>query len=398
MALDKIDIYDPDIYVKGVPHDAFRTLRAESPVHFHPEPGGKGFWAVTRYADVVTVSKDPGTYSSWRGGTNITDYPQSDLDIIRMLMLNMDPPQHNKFRRLTSTGFTPRMIARMEEYIRSAARRIAAEVAGLNAFDFVTKVAAELPLQVIADIMGVPQDDRHRVFDWSNRLIGFDDPEFQTSPEDAKVAAMEMWMYANQLAEQRKGQQGRDLVTVLVNAEIDGERLTEMEFDAFFLLLSVAGNETTRNLISGGMLALMEHPEQYARLRADRGLLDTAVEEMLRWVSPVNHFRRTVTRPTELGGQALAENDKVAIWYCSANRDEAVFERADQFDIARKPNDHIAFGIGQHSCLGLNLARLEIKLMFEEVLAQLPELHLAAPARRLRSNFINGYKEIQVRA
>ena len=392
------DIFDPEIYVAGVPHDAFRVLRAERPVSFHPEPAdGRGFWAITKYHDVVQISKDPGTFSSYKGGTNIPDYPPDSLDVIRMLMLNMDPPQHNKFRRLTSTGFTPRMIARMEEYIRRAARTIVDEVIESGQCDFVTKIAAELPLQVIADIMGVPQEDRHLVFDWSNRLIGFDDPEFQTSLEDAQVAAAEIWGYANNLAEGRKGQQGKDLVTVLVNAVIDGEQLTEMEFDAFFLLLAVAGNETTRNLISGGMLALFEHPQQRARLMADPTLIDTAVEEMLRWVTPVIHFRRTATRDVELRGEQIKEGDKVVLYYTSANRDEEVFTDPQVFDVGRTPNDHLAFGIGQHSCLGLNLARLEIKVMFEELLRRMPDLELDGKVRRLRSNFINGVKEIPVR-
>jgi cholest-4-en-3-one 26-monooxygenase len=313
-----------------------------------------------------------------------------------MLMLNMDPPQHTKFRRLTSTGFTPRMIARMEEYIRRAAKQIVDDVVADGRGDFVARIAAELPLVVIADIMGVPQEDRHLVFDWSNRLIGFDDPEFQTSMDDATIAASEIWASANNLAEGRKGQQGKDLVTVLVNAEIDGEQLTEMEFDAFFLLLSVAGNETTRNLISGGMLALMEHPAQYARLAAEPALLDSAVEEMLRWVTPVIHFSRTATRATEIRGKAIKENDKVVIYYASANRDEEIFPDGGAFDVGRTPNDHVAFGIGQHSCLGLNLARLEIRVIFEEVLRRMPDMRLDGEVRRLRSNFINGIKQMPV--
>jgi cholest-4-en-3-one 26-monooxygenase len=397
MAGANVEIFDPDIYVTGVPHEAFRTLRAEAPVYFHPEPGGRGFWAITKYQDVVAISKDPGTFSSWRGGTNIPDYPPDSLEVIRMLMLNMDPPQHTKFRRLTSTGFTPRMIARMEEYIRRAAVEAVDAVIEKGSCDFVTAIAAELPLVVIADIMGVPREDRHKVFDWSNRLIGFDDPEFQTSLEDAQMAAAEMWGYANELAEDRKGKDGKDLTSVLINAEVDGHQLTEMEFDAFFLLLSVAGNETTRNLISGGMLALMEHPEQRARLMADASLLPSAVEEMLRWVTPVIHFRRTATKDVELRGQKIKENDKVAIYYSSANRDEEIFQNAMTFDVGRNPNDHIAFGIGQHSCLGLNLARLEIKLMFEEILRRMPDIELDGPVRRLRSNFINGVKSIPVK-
>jgi cholest-4-en-3-one 26-monooxygenase len=256
MRLDEVELYDPDVFVRGVPHEAMRLLRKEAPVYFHKEPasgfGGKGppgpgFWAITKYDDVAEIGRDPGRFSSHRGGTNIQDYPEEDLSTIQLLMLNMDPPQHNKFRRLASTGFTPRMVAQLEPRIRACAAEIIDKVAHKGRCDFVTSIAAELPLQVIAELMGIPQEDRHKVFDWSNRLIGFDDPEFQTSLEDAKTAAMEMWMYANSLAEARKQGNDNDLVTVLVNAKVDGEQLTEMEFDAFFLLLAVAGNETTRN-------------------------------------------------------------------------------------------------------------------------------------------------------
>jgi cholest-4-en-3-one 26-monooxygenase len=398
MRLAEVELHDPDVFVRGVPHDALHLLRKESPIYFHAEPGGgPGFWAVTKYEDVVTVGKDPGRFSSHRGGTNIQDYPPDNLSTIQLLMLNMDPPQHNKFRRLVSQGFTPRMTAQLEPRIREAARNIIDKVAHKGTCDFVASVAAELPLQVIAELMGIPSDDRHKLFEWSNRLIGFDDPEFQTSLEGGTQAAMEMWMYANELGAARRGTPGQDLVSVLMNAEVDGAQLTEMEFDAFFLLLAVAGNETTRNLISGGMLALIEHPEQRARLLADPSLIESAVEEMLRWVTPVMYFRRTATRDTELGGVKIKENDKVVIYYTSANRDEAVFKDANKFDVGRTPNEHLAFGIGQHFCLGSNLARLEIRVIFEELLKRLPDIELAGSVRRLRSNFINGYKEIPVK-
>lgn len=397
MRLAEVDLFNPQVFLRGVPHDAFRLLRKEAPVYFHKETNGPGFWAVTKYDDVVTIGKDPGRFSSFRGGTNIQDYPAEDLSAIQMMMLNMDPPQHNKFRKLASTGFTPRMVARLEPRIRQMAKEIVDAVAAKGEADFVTQIAAELPLQVIAEIVGVPQEDRHKLFEWSNRLIGFDDPEFQSSHEDGKVAAMEVWMYASSLAEARVGKKGDDLVSVLINAEIDGERLSEPEFDAFFLLLAVAGNETTRNLISGGMLALIEHPEQRARLLADPSLIPSAVEEMLRWVTPVMYFRRTATRDTELRGQKIKEGDKVVMYYTSANRDEDVFANPDVFDIARAPNEHMAFGGGQHFCLGASLARLEIRIIFEELLRRLPDIELAGPVRRLQSNFINGYKTIPIK-
>jgi cholest-4-en-3-one 26-monooxygenase len=397
MRLEDIDLVNPDVYVRGVPHQELQYLRHEKPVFFQREPQGRGYWAVTRYDDVVSISKDPARFSSHRGGTNIQDYPPEDLSTIQLLMLNMDPPQHAQFRKIVRMGFTPRVVAHLEPRIRSVANQILDRADTGGDIDFVKTIAAELPLQVIAELLGIPLDDRHKVFDWSNRLIGFDDPEFQTSLEDARVAATEMWMYANQLAVDRKEKQGTDLVTIIVNAEIDGERLSEMEFDAFFLLLSVAGNETTRNLISGAMLTLIEHPEQRARLVADPSLMPSAVEEMLRWVTPVMYFRRTATCDVEVHGQTIREGEKVALYYSSANRDEAIFPNSDRFDVSRSPNEHLAFGVGEHFCLGASLARLEIRIMFEELLRRYPALEPAGQVRRLRSNFINGYKEIPVR-
>ncbi len=397
MQLSEIDLVSPDSWVQGVPHEAFRLLRAEAPVFWQDYPGGQGFWAITRYEDVVAVSKDSATFSSHRGGTMLRDMEGQQLDETRHIMINMDPPQHSKYRKLVSQGFTPRMTARLEPRIREAARAIVDRVAPLGRCDFVREIAAELPLQVIAELVGVPVEDRQKIFDWSNRLIGFDDPEFGTSEEVGRVAAGELWMYANQLAEQRKREPHDDLVSVLLHGEVDGEKLTELEFDSFFLLLVVAGNETTRNLISGGMLALIEHPQERRRLLDDPRLLNNAVEEMLRWVSPLNHFRRTVTCDVELRGQRLREGDKVAIYYPSANRDETVFSDPMRFDATRSPNNHVAFGIGEHFCLGANLARLEIRVMFDELLRRLPDIELDGPVRRLRSNFINGVKEMPVR-
>ncbi len=398
MRLEDVDLCNLDVWEQRVPHEMFAVLRREAPVFWHKEPkGGPGFWAITKHADVVHVSKQPKIFSSWRGGTNIFDLPQPELDQTRLMLVNMDPPQHTKYRRLVSQGFTPRQVARLEPHIRELASQIIDRVAPKGECDFVTEVAAELPLLVIAELMGVPVEDRRLIFDLSNRLIGFDDPEFQTSMEDGKQAAAEMWAYAQELAERRRQEPHNDLVSQLLNAEVDGERLTEMEFNFFFLLLAVAGNETTRNLISGGMLALFEHPDQKEKLLAHPELLPTAVEEMLRWISPVICFRRTATQDTELRGQKIREGDKVVMFYISANRDEEVFERADQFDITRSPNEHLAFGIGEHYCLGSNLARLEIRIMFEEILRRLPDIELAGQPRRLRSNFISGIKSMPVR-
>ena len=396
MTLDEIDLFNPDNFVAAVPHEAFRTLRQHAPVFWHKEANGPGFWAVTKYHDVVAVSRDPRTFSSAKKGVFTFDPVPEDLERMQLMMLNMDPPKHTKLRALVNKGFTPRMVAHFEPRLRARANDIIDAVAGKGQCDFVSEVAAELPLQAIAELMGIPHADRHMVFNWTNRLIGFDDAEFQASWDDAKLAAAEMYLYANQLAAERRERPGDDLVSVLMNAEVEGERLTELEFDLFFVLLAVAGNETTRNLISGGMLALMEHPEQHARLLANPALMPTAVEEMLRWVSAVIEFRRTATRDTVLRGQTIRAGDKVIIYYISANRDEEVFPAADRFDVGRSPNDHLAFGIGEHFCLGSNLARLEIRVLFEELLRRLPDIELAGPVDRLRSSLINGIKRMPV--
>jgi len=386
----------PEAFAAGVPHDAFARLRAEAPVVWHANGDGTGFWVVTRYRDVMAVSLEPKTFSSAQG-TLMRDFPGEEREAILTQMINMDAPRHTRFRRLVNLGFSPKMTNRLVSHIRELATRIIDGVAARGECDFVTEVAAELPLQVIAEMMGIPLADRHLVFDWSNKMISFDDPEYQTSSDVGKIAAMEMYAYANELAVERRRCPHEDLVSVLMSAEVDGEKLTEVEFDSFFLLLAVAGNETTRNLISGGMLALLEHPAEWARLLANAALLPTAIEEMLRWVTPVMYFRRTATRDTELRGQAIREGDKVTIWYVAANRDEEVFRHADRFDVVREPNEHLGFGIGHHFCLGANLARLEIQIMFEELLRRLPDLALAGPVERLRSNFINGLKRMPVR-
>jgi cholest-4-en-3-one 26-monooxygenase len=392
------DIYSPDTYAREMPYGTFAELRRDAPVYWQREPEGPGYWALTRYEDIVTVSTDNILFSSYMGGTNLEDMPADGLAMIRMMMVNMDPPQHTKYRRLVATGFTPKMIHAMEPHVRDITRRIVDDVAQRSECDFVTEISAKLPLHVIAEIMGVPKDMHAKILDWSNNLIGFTDPEYAITPETSQQAATQMFMYANTLAVDRKANPRDDLISVLINAEVDGERLTEADFDGFFLLLSVAGNETTRNLMSGAMLALMQHPEQRQRLLDDPSLLTTAVEEFLRWVSPIIYFRRTASRDTEIRGQQIKAGEKVAMYYPSGNRDESIFERPDEFDIGRTVNPHMAFGGGgNHFCLGASLARLEIRCMFEELLRRLPDMELAGPVSRLRSNFINGIKHLPVR-
>jgi cholest-4-en-3-one 26-monooxygenase len=397
MKLSEVDIADPDVYVARRQYEMFALLRREAPVFWHPDKEGPGFWALTRYEEVSTVSKNPQLFSAAERTVFMFEPSAEDLANLQLMMVNKDPPNHTKLRRLVSQGFTPRRIAMLEDRVREMTRQILDNVAGRGECDFVTDIAADLPLQVIAELVGVPLEDRHMVFEWSNKLIGFDDPEYTGDREEQASAATEVYMYANQLAEERKESPRDDLTSVLMNGEVDGERLTEMEFDLFFLLLIVAGNETTRNAISGGMLALLEHPAQRARLTANPALAATATEEILRWVSPVICFRRTCVADTLLGGQTIRAGDKVVMFYPSANRDERVFPAADQFDVSRTPNEHLAFGIGTHFCLGASLARREIRVMFEELLRRLPDIELAGPVERLRSSFINGIKRMPVR-
>ncbi|HEY3700769.1 MAG TPA: cytochrome P450, partial [Acidimicrobiales bacterium] len=347
--------------------------------------------------DVVAINRDWETYSSNRGSALLMDQDDEMLAQQRMMMLNMDPPMHTRYRLLVNKGFTPRMVGRLEDRVRVLAGEIVEAMAAKGECDFVTDIAAELPLQVIAEIMGVPQEDRHLVFDWSNRMIGSEDPEYQTTEEGAMEASTELYAYAHQLAAQKRASPRDDIISVLLGSEVNGEKLSELEFDLFFLLLAVAGNETTRNLIAHGMLALIEHPDQRARLLEDPSLLPSGIEEMLRWGTPVMHFRRTAQHDTEILGQPVAEGQKVVIWYISANRDETVFPDPFRFDVGRSPNEHISFGGGgPHFCLGANLARLEIRVIFEEVLRRLPDMELAGPVERLRSNFINGIKHMPV--
>jgi len=391
-----VDLNNLDLFVPGVPHDIFTELRRQSP-YWQDEPGGPGYWNFTRYDDVVLVNKDNLTYSSHRRTALLNEMPEENLEEQRMMMLNMDPPLHTRYRLLVNKGFTPRMVGQLEENARLMAGLIIDQAIEKGEFDFVTDVAAELPLQVIADLMGVPQEDRHKVFDWSNRMIGSEDPEYQGAPEEAQLASMELFAYCHALTEQKKADPAEDLMSVLTRVEVDGERLSELEVDLFFLLLAVAGNETTRNLMAHGMLALLDHRDQYKELVGDPSLVASATEEMLRWGSPVMCFRRTATKDTDVNGFPVKDGDKVVIWYISANRDEAVFDDPFRFDIHRSPNPHVAFGGGgPHFCLGANLARLEIRVMFEEVMRRLPDLQPAGPVQRLRSNFINGIKHLPV--
>jgi len=396
MRRPEVDLSSPDSFAEGAPHELFRRLRHEAPVSFHLEPSGPGFWVLAKHADVRWASRNPEIFSSARGGTNIPDLDPASLAQVRALMLNMDPPEHRRFRNLVNKAFTPRVVQSLRPRVERMARRIVNRVCERGACDFVTDVASHLPMEVICEMMGVPEEDRQAIYDLTNRLIGFDDPEFQTSPEDGKLAAIEMFVYAAKMADRARRSPGDDLTTHLLAAEVDGQKLSELEFNSFFMLLCVAGNETTRTVTTHGMNALIRHRDQMRRVQQDLSLLESAVEEILRYEPAVHYFRRTATRDVDVRGQRIREGDKVTMWYPSANRDEEVFAEPDRFDVARAPNDHLAFGVGEHFCLGSHLARMELRVIFREVLTRLPDIDLGGPVRRLRSNFVNGVKAMPV--
>ncbi|MEE2677790.1 MAG: cytochrome P450 [Myxococcota bacterium] len=387
------DISHPDTFATGFPHEVFRTLRRESPVHWQEADyqGGPGFWIISRYETIKTISRQPMRFSSASG----TSIEERENDFVSMI--EMDPPDHRRYRSLVSSGFTPKQIYAQESHHQDIVRSILNTVLDRGHCDFVVDVAAELPLRVIAELLGVPQAACHDIFRWSNRMIGNQDPEYVTSLEDATNAAQEMFVYANGLAEERLQAPQDDLMSRILHGEVDGSRLSTLEFDSFFLLLSLAGNETTRNLISHGLLLLLEHPETLARLRQDPALIPSAVEEMLRFKAPVYYMRRTATEDTELAGQKIRKGDKLVLYYPSANRDEDVFDQPDTFDIERRNNNHLAFGVGEHFCLGTHLARLETRVMFQEVVAHMHDMELAGPVSYLRSNLIDGVKHIPLK-
>jgi len=392
-----VDLSDSRSYVRSVPHAWLAHLRRHDPVHWVDEEGGPGFWAVTKYHDCVSVNRDYERFSSAARGTMPFEMPDEDIAQQGLMMLNMDPPLHTRYRRLVNKGFTPRMVRDLEADIHRVTDEIIDRVIESGRADFVTDLSAELPLQVIAELLGVPSEDRYKMFEWSNRMVGNEDPEYQLEAEMALTAAMELYAYASELYGTKRIDPHADLMSVLTTVEVDGEQLNDMELELFFLLLTVAGNETTRNLMSGAMHTFFENPSQWERLRADRSLLPSAVEEMLRYVSPVMNFRRTAMCDTELSGTKIRQGDKVVFFHASGNRDEDIFENPDVFDVARDPNPHIAFGGGgPHFCLGANLARMEIRVMFEHLLDRVPDIHQDGEVQRLQSQFINGVKHLPV--
>lgn len=398
------DVFDPWNYQHGIPHESFGVLRERYPVCWQVEhpvgdwPAGPGFWAVTRHADVVRVLRSPAEYSSWLGATQIRDPAPADLPFIRRMMLNMDPPEHGRLRRIISRAFTPRRIERFTDQVADRARRLLDAVLPRGECDFAAQVSDEYPIGNLADLLGVPESDRGLLLTWTNRIIGYQDPEHAEILRDERgrpvnprspAALADMFGYARELAAHKRKHPADDVLTALANAE-----LTDGELEMFFFLLSVAGNDTVRSAAPGGLLAFAEHPSQYRLLRSRPALLDPAIEEVLRWHPPVLSFRRTATVDTELAGQHIAAGDKVVVFHASANFDPAAFDDPMRFDITRRPNEHVAFGDGPHVCLGAHFGRLQLRVLFGEVLTRMAEPRLAGPVDHLVSNFINGIKHL----
>ncbi len=426
-----IGIVDPRTYVDGVPYEELARLRRESPVRWCDEPAdprrprGPGFWAVFTHAGVKAVLRDAGTFSSQAGATQIRDYAPEDLAYVQQQMLNMDAPGHSRLRRILARAFTPKAISRIEGRVRQRATELVDAVVGRRSFDFVGDLAGDLPLFTLAELLGMPATDRDLLYDWSNRVIGFQDAEYATSDrfDPAGGSAMarralthrvgpdaegnlpdprsrhglpDLYAYAHELAEHRRRHPGEDVMSLILQAGDGDDGVTTAEFENLFWLFAVAGNETLRNGMPGGMSALLQHPEQHARLRADPTLMPSAVEEMLRWWPPVLHFRRTATRATRLAGVDIAPGEKVVVFHAAANRDEQVFAEPDAFLVDRTPNDHVSFGFGPHFCLGARLARVQMRALFTEVLGRVGELRPAGDPVRLASGFQNGVKQLPV--
>ncbi|HXW45857.1 MAG TPA: cytochrome P450 [Streptosporangiaceae bacterium] len=403
------DLTDLDMWVRGVPHDEFRRLRAEAPVAWLPEePPNSGFWSVTRYADIVTASRDVATFSSARGVS--FEEPTDEDMAARRTIIDTDPPDHTKLRKIMSGSFTQRAVAVYEHFVTALTQEVLSQGLTDGPFDFVDAVAKEVPIRVLARIMGLPEHNLGQFIDLGDRLIANTDPELTDvvwgrDDTDAyrkfpfrSPYGKQLWDLGREIVRARLLAPGDDLLSKLLLARVDGDALTEVDLDNLFSILVIAGNETTRIAMAHAVLAFCEYPGQWDRLRADPALLDSATEEVLRWSCPTHFMRRTATADTELGGAAIRAADKVVLWYVSGNRDEAEFEAADTFDVARLPNRHLSFGRGgPHLCLGAHVARLELRVLLAALAERVIRFELAGPPRRIRSNFTNGLKELPVR-
>lgn len=399
------DFTDPELIEGAVPHEQFRALRRTAPVAWvEQRPGtydgmapesGSGYWALSRHAEVSDVSKDSKRFSNAENGAIIRfseGMTREQVELQRVMLINADDPEHVQLRRIISRGFTPRAIASLDEIMNRRAHQIVEEAMSAGSGNFVEQVAAELPLQAIADFLGVPQEDRHKLFHWSNQMMSYDDPEVPGDPDEA---AAEILGYAMGMAADRKASPRDDIITKLINADHDGRGLTDDEFGYFVIMLSVAGNETTRNAITHGMNAFFDNPDQWELFKRERP--ETAVDEIIRWATPVLCFQRTAMEDVEVGGVAVAKGERVGLFYASANFDEDVFDDPFRFDITREENPHVSFGgHGAHYCIGANLARQEIKFVFNALADLVPDISKLSEPRRLRHGWINGIKDLQV--
>ncbi len=409
-----VDVHDPRVFARGVPHDALAHLRDHDPVSWQAEPAigpwpaGPGFWAVTRYDDVRTVLRDAAVFSSALGATQIRDPDPADLPVLRAMMLNTDPPDHLRLRRLVGGAFTRTRLARFAALARTRARASLTAARERGTFDLPPDVTDGYAVANLADFLGVPAADHHRLLEWTDRVIGYQDPEHGHVVLDERGRPVnprspdqlgDLFAYADHLVAAKRAEPGDDLVTALAHAVTpEGERLTADELRMFFFLLTIAGNDTVRSALPGAVLALLEHPDQHRLLAARPDLLPSAVEELLRWHPPVLTFRRTVARPARLGGRDLAVGDKVVVYHVSAHRDERRFPDPFRLDLRRDPNPHLAFGHGPHVCVGAAFARLQMTAFLAELLDLLPDVRAAGPAVRLTSNFINGLTHLPLTA
>lgn len=394
--LDVTRVFDSIAWVPGVPYAAFEELRRRDRPAMLTGPDGRPSWAIVRHADVLAASRNPEIFSNRPDPFTMSGSDSQGESL--PLLISLDPPEHTRQRQLVNRGFTPRSVLRLDERVRRIVDATLEKVRGQDRFDFVTDVAVELPLQVIAELLGIPDEDRRQVFAWTEAMMSGDDPEFDNDEAATMAALTEMYGYAEQLCAARRETPGDDLMSSLLAAHTDGRKLEQFELNLFFLLLHNAGSETTRNLLTGGLLALLQHPDQLALLQEDPSRIPTAIEELLRFITPVTHFARTVTADTVVAGQQVRAGERVVLWYTAANRDPVAFTDPDRLDLRRDPNPHVAFGAGgPHFCLGAHLARLEAREMFTALLPYIPRLIPDGPVERLQSYFINGIKHMPLR-
>jgi len=401
-----VDLIHPDVYVEhGYPHDAWTWLRNNDPVRFIERPSGSSYWAITKHADIMAIGKDPKRFLNEpilvldfedRAGAGAFQPPQT--------LIQMDPPKHHGFRQLISRRFTPRALKKIEKDIHDIAYEIVDalfEQGEEGECDFVQKVSAPLPIAVIAWLLGVPRSDWELIFRWTNEIIGAGDPEYQKEGADsnatAQAAMIEVFQYMTKLMEDKRKNPADDIASALVHAEVDGKKLEPLEVLSYYFIIIIAGNETTRNATSGGMLALIEHQDQLRRLQKKPELLPSAIEEIVRWTSPIIHFARTASEDADIRGRKIKKGDKLGLFYPSANRDEEIFERPFEFDISRNPNRHLAFGIGEHFCAGAHVARLELEMAYKYLVPRIEEIELTGPVSRLRSQLVGGVKHLPIR-